>query len=94
MKLLNVLQDYKIRRLGGTEITVEDLPKNMYRKQVKNHDYKLWNNEGFPNLKEAVLLFEKDYITRTLKHSATLQECADKLGISLSTLVRKKRSIK
>lgn len=78
----------------GTDITVEGLPKNMYRKQVKDYDSKQWKDEGFPNLKDAILSFEKDYIAHTLEHSATLQECAEKLGISLSTLVRKKRMIK
>lgn len=78
----------------GTNISVEELPKNIHRKQVPFNEKKEWNKDEFPNLKEAVLSFEKEYITRTLEQSSSLQECANKLGISLSTLVRKKRSIK
>ena len=75
----------------GINITVEDIPQNMYDKQMNIHENKQWHNDNIPYLKDAVLSFEKEFIARTLEHSASLQECADKLGISLSTLVRKKR---
>lgn len=45
-------------------------------------------------LKGAVERFEREYIVRILSQSSTLQECADKLGINISTLVRKKRSLR
>jgi transcriptional regulator with PAS, ATPase and Fis domain len=45
------------------------------------------------SLKEAVKRFEKDFLTHMLANSATMQECADKLGVNISTLVRKKRSL-
>lgn len=51
---------------------------------------------GYPikSLKEAVELFEKAYIQRVLKETSTLQEAADILNISFSTLCRKKRDLK
>lgn len=45
-------------------------------------------------LKDAVAAFENKYIASALKQCSSLQECADLLGISLSTLVRKKRALK
>ena len=44
-------------------------------------------------LKEAVERFEREYIQRVLKETSTMQECADKLGVNISTLVRKKRGL-
>ena len=48
---------------------------------------------GYPvkPLKEAVELFERAYIQRIIKETSTLQEAADLLNISFSTLCRKKR---
>ena len=46
------------------------------------------------SLKEAVERFEREYIARVLSQSRTLQECADKLGVNISTLVRKKRNLR
>lgn len=48
---------------------------------------------GYPikPLKEAVELFERAYIQRVIKETSTLQEAADILNISFSTLCRKKR---
>lgn len=45
-------------------------------------------------LKDAVQRFEKGYIQGMLAQTASMQECADKLGVNISTLVRKKRSLR
>lgn len=58
------------------------IPKN----KIISHD------ESIP-LKQAVNEFEKEYITKLLNKTSTMQECADILGINISTLVRKKRSL-
>ncbi|WP_044894027.1 sigma-54 interaction domain-containing protein [Bacillus alveayuensis] len=44
-------------------------------------------------LKDAIERFEKNYIENTLKHSKTLKECAEKLKVDISTLVRKKKKL-
>jgi len=44
-------------------------------------------------LKQAVNDFEKEYITKLLRQTSTMQECADLLVVNISTLVRKKRSL-
>ncbi|UFJ42620.1 sigma 54-interacting transcriptional regulator [Brevibacillus humidisoli] len=44
-------------------------------------------------LKQAVLQFERDYIRQALAKSRTMKECADKLNIDISTLVRKKQKL-
>lgn len=79
----------------NSTITIEDLPS--YFRPKQEHISYLQNAENnledLPPLKEAVTSFEKDYITRVLERTTSLQECAHKLGISLSTLVRKKRLI-
>lgn len=77
----------------GTNISVDDLPKNIHRKQISFNENTEKNNVEFLNLKDAVTSFENEYITQTLEQSTSLQECANKLGISLSTLVRKKRKL-
>ncbi len=50
-------------------------------------------SENSLELKDAVHQFERAYIRHMLDNSATLQECAEKLGVNISTLVRKKRSL-
>ena len=77
----------------GTNISVDDLPKNIHRKQISFNENTEKNNVEFLNLKDAVTSFENEYIAQTLDQSSSLQECANKLGISLSTLVRKKRNL-
>ena len=77
-------------------ISIEDIPNHILRDQdlipcMNNKDRTI---EEFPSLKEATISFEKDYIARMLERASSLQECANQLGISLSTLVRKKRNLK
>lgn len=43
------------------------------------------------SLREAVRKFEQAYIGRMLANTKNMQECADLLGVNISTLVRKKR---
>lgn len=47
--------------------------------------------ESAPSLKEAVAQFEKEYISQAIAHTSTLGEAAQRLGIDLDTLNRKKR---
>lgn len=80
----------------GPMISIEDIPNHIHHDR---HSIPCMNNkdkvkEKFPSLKEATNLFEKDYIARMLEQTSSLQECANQLGISLSTLVRKKRNLK
>lgn len=74
-------------------ITTEDLPAGIRRESATSNfiPNKLQNLKELQPLKDAVQNFEKQYITLTLERSSSLQECANHLGISLSTLVRKKR---
>lgn len=76
-------------------ITIEDLPSNMKRVQIPDNviPYKKKHKEDLQSLKDAVNTFEREYISYILEKSSSLQECANHLGISLSTLVRKKRNI-
>ncbi|MFZ4453630.1 sigma-54 interaction domain-containing protein [Salibacterium aidingense] len=76
-------------------ITADDLPS--FIQQAKRETFIEHEPSGLPasppvSLKKAVYEFEKDYISDMLSRSATLQECADTLGINISTLVRKKKS--
>lgn len=77
-------------------ITVEDLPAGIQREPVHSNIIPIKKNniKELQPLKDAVTSFEREYITYTLEQSTSLQECANHLGISLSTLVRKKRIIK
>ncbi|HWL22569.1 MAG TPA: sigma 54-interacting transcriptional regulator [Ureibacillus sp.] len=47
---------------------------------------------NFP-LKEAIQMFEKEYIIHAIENSETLKECAAKLNIGVSTLMRKKSNL-
>ena len=78
----------------GPVITVEDLPANILREHLIFKENKEYGEEELPKLKDAVTKFEKEYITHVLERTSSLQECANQLGISISTLVRKKREIK
>jgi PAS domain S-box-containing protein len=76
-------------------ITLEYLPEQLQREDVillDNHNEEV-NLKEARSLKEAVTSFENEYISLMLSRTSSLQECANLLGISLSTLVRKKRNI-
>lgn len=49
-------------------------------------------NEFLP-LNHAMNMYEKEYIKKVLDSSKTLKECADKLKIDISTLIRKKKKL-
>lgn len=51
------------------------------------------NHDDLLPLKQVVAEFEKKYIMNALSCTPTMQECADKLRINISTLVRKKRTL-
>jgi DNA-binding NtrC family response regulator len=76
------------------KISLDQLPSSI-RNSQRIQEQKICSNmfhEPMP-LKQAVDQFEKEYIAKVLARSSTLRECADKLGVNISTLVRKKRSL-
>ncbi|MET3289137.1 UNVERIFIED_CONTAM: PAS domain S-box-containing protein [Brevibacillus sp. OAP136] len=76
------------------KILVEDLPASMRTEKPAPTTYVLAQPHDELSLKDAVHRFEQDYISGMLAKTSTMQECADKLGVNISTLVRKKRSLK
>ncbi|MGW6299373.1 sigma-54 interaction domain-containing protein [Peribacillus butanolivorans] len=79
----------------GTTITTDYLPENLLRHRSGLEKSEEWSeHDQHRTLKEAVTSFEQAYISRALSRSTSLQECASQLGISISSLVRKKRSFK
>ncbi|MGY4690949.1 sigma-54 interaction domain-containing protein [Salibacterium sp. K-3] len=78
----------------NTIITVEDLPSFIQHTETETfteHESPVFHAGPSMSLKTAVSDFEKNYIFSVLSQSSTLQECADTLGIHISTLVRKKK---
>ncbi|KOO51620.1 sigma-54 interaction domain-containing protein [Viridibacillus arvi] len=76
------------------KITLNQLPTyilNFPKIAIQNIDYN--TSDITVPLKDAVKTFEKWYITQMLSQTSTMQECADKLGVNISTLVRKKRNL-
>ncbi|WP_432774051.1 sigma 54-interacting transcriptional regulator [Brevibacillus gelatini] len=74
-------------------ITYDQLPASIRSSQHSSLPLHLAKLEQPISLKEAVERFEREYIQRVLKETSTMQECADKLGVNISTLVRKKRGL-
>lgn len=73
----------------STDILPQPAFKNMFRLpsgQSPREDYPI-------SLKEAVNLFEKEFIETMLRKNGTMKECADKLKIDISTLARKKAKL-
>ncbi|WP_144529844.1 sigma-54-dependent Fis family transcriptional regulator [Peribacillus simplex] len=78
-----------------SRITLKELPTSILNKTkilIQNIDYN--TSEITVPLKDAMEKFEKRYITQMLLQTATMQECADKLQVNISTLVRKKKNLK
>jgi transcriptional regulator with PAS, ATPase and Fis domain len=76
------------------KITLNQLPTyilNMPKVSNQNINYNA--SDITVPLKDAVEKFEKWYISKMLSQTSTLQECADKLKVNISTLVRKKRNL-
>jgi PAS domain S-box-containing protein len=67
-----------------------DLP-NKYRAVHTGYPSQSMPKKEFTTLKEAVEEFECELVRSTLKRASSLEEASIRLGISLSTLVRKKR---
>jgi PAS domain S-box-containing protein len=79
----------------GEKITLDQLPSSIINWQkisIQNKVPNTWD-KTVP-LKQAVAEFEKEYIAHMLAQTSTMQECADKLEINISTLVRKKKVLK
>lgn len=92
-ELLNFLEKASILEDEGV-ITVDMLGKYRFSSlmtPVEQSGKELPSDAGFKPLKQAVAEFERDYITQVIHHTSTLTEAAQKLGIDLATLNRKKR---
>ncbi|MFY0543809.1 sigma-54 interaction domain-containing protein [Brevibacillus sp. H7] len=76
------------------KISLDQLPSSI-RNSQRNQEQKICSvaYDKPLSLKQAVEVFEKEYIANVLARTSTLRECADKLGVNISTLVRKKRSM-
>jgi len=75
-------------------ISIDDLPLSIRQSpvaQIKNNVIAEYN-KTIP-LKQAIAEFEKGYISHLLSQTNTMQECANLLGVNISTLVRKKRKL-
>jgi PAS domain S-box-containing protein len=78
------------------KITLDELPAPLSKLKsiaIQNLNYIADANHDVP-LKEAMAQFERWYISNMLSKTSTMQECADKLGVNISTLVRKKSALK
>ncbi|MDQ0341112.1 PAS domain S-box-containing protein [Caldalkalibacillus uzonensis] len=88
-ELKNIIE--RIYYLSETDkITVDTLPQTIRSPKIQKQQH-IFNTDKQTTLKEAVATFERKYIAQKLQESKTLKECAEKLNIDLSTLVRKKQ---
>ncbi|MGG1661049.1 sigma-54 interaction domain-containing protein [Brevibacillus sp. NRS-1366] len=76
------------------KMMVDQLPSSIQGTKKAPLPLTMENPDKPLSLKEAVQQFETEYINRMLTQTKTMQECADKLKVNISTLVRKKRSTK
>lgn len=91
-ELKNVVErSYHLSEQG--KISLEQLPASIRKVQHAAIPAELSTMDPSLSLKEAVDHFEREYIRRILQETKTMQECADRLGVNISTLVRKKRSL-
>ncbi|MEH7275815.1 sigma-54 interaction domain-containing protein, partial [Neobacillus vireti] len=77
------------------KISIKELPPSILNPksiQGQNNGLISVSNTTLP-LKEAVAEFEKEYIANVLSKTPTMQDCANILGVNISTLVRKKRNL-
>lgn len=90
-ELKNVIE--RIYHLSETEkISIDTLPQSIRSPRVKEKNIPLIE-EPSTSLKDAIHLFERKYIQEKLHESSTLKECAEKLNIDISTLVRKRNKL-
>jgi PAS domain S-box-containing protein len=75
---------------GEEELRPEHLPK----KYVPNGENDPLDCASLSSMQEMMQMFERKVIETALSQCRTLEEAAHKLGISMSTLTRKKRSLK
>lgn len=93
-ELLNFLEKANVLEDEGV-ITLDMLTDGRYRfssqliPAVKAADPP--PEPGMKTLRQAVAEFERDYITRVIQNTGTLTEAAQRLGVDLATLNRKKR---
>ncbi len=84
---LCLIQDKEaaLRELERNEIKVD---KNEYDKKIRTNEI----HTDFKSLKDATEEFQRSYIKKAISSSENLTMAAAKLGISLSSLMRKKRA--
>jgi transcriptional regulator with PAS, ATPase and Fis domain len=74
------------------KITADDLPESIRTADSVNVKRPALYVNKLP-LKEAMNQFEKYYIKEMMHQSKTLKECAEKLNVDISTLIRKKKKL-
>lgn len=74
-----------------SKITKEQLPASTRMIRISPPVSFPTSADAHMSLRDAVKQFEQEYIRRMLANTNTMQECADLLGVNISTLVRKKR---
>lgn len=77
----------------GEKIMTDHLPSVLQDDHDDGDEIERYHEQEIVELKQAVANFERKYISDILSRTSTLQECANRLGINISTLVRKKRSL-
>lgn len=90
---LNNMVERMYHMSEGNVISRANLPES-----IRIHDHTYLRDVGYEKvplipLKEAILHFERKYILQAIKQSPTLKECAEKLDIGFSTLMRKKSKL-
>ncbi|WP_088036783.1 sigma-54 interaction domain-containing protein [Evansella clarkii] len=91
-ELKNVIE--RIFHLSETEkIPYDALPHNVQYKRSEEKEGNTQKKKESNSLREELYFYERQYIEQKLQESKTLKECAQKLKIDISTLVRKKNKL-
>lgn len=92
-ELQNFLEKLSVLEEPGP-IKREMLTDGRYRfSQLKEVSHQKRPEVRFKTLKQATAEFERAYITQAIHETATLSEAAQRLGLDLTTLNRKKRKL-
>jgi PAS domain S-box-containing protein len=88
-ELANLVEHLLVMNNGEEELGLEHLPK----KYISSSETDLFGCSNLASMQEMMLMFEKRVIQTALSQCRTLEEAANRLGISMSTLTRKKRHL-